>query len=78
MQAKLEGRDGNVGEAVDDYAVVRDGPVVGRIYRHTHGPSAGTWYWGLSVPPFGNGMAESMEEAKEAIAERMGPLAGGK
>ena len=48
-QAKLENRE-PLTDDLNDYAVVIDGPVVGRIYQYPHGPSKGKWGWFLQSP----------------------------
>ena len=54
----------------NDYAVVIDGPVVGRIYLYPHGPSKGKWGWFLQSPTGASGYADSLDEAKEDLKQR--------
>jgi len=68
-QARLEGRSEDHSRT-DDYAVVIDGPVVGRIYRYLHGPAQGQWGWFLQKPTGANGMSETLDAAKEALRQR--------
>jgi hypothetical protein len=51
----------------DDYSVVVDGPVIGRIYRESGGTSSGKWHWFLQKPIGASGIAETLDEAKQAL-----------
>jgi hypothetical protein len=56
----------------DDYAVLDGEKSVGRIYKE-HGE--GRWFWSVSTslypaPPPNNGLAESLEEAKQQFKQR--------
>jgi hypothetical protein len=65
----LENREA-ITEDPNDYAVVLDGPVVGRIYKYPHGPASGKWGWFLQSPTGASGLADSLDEAKEALKDR--------
>ena len=67
-QAKIEGGE-SITDRDDDYAVVVDGPKIGRIYRETGGPSKGKWYWFLQVPPYGKGIADTLDKAKDELVK---------
>jgi hypothetical protein len=54
----------------NDYAVVVDGPVIARIFLDEVSPQKGKWYWAYQIIPTATGHADTLEEAKEAIAER--------
>jgi hypothetical protein len=69
QQAKLENR-AHVTDDPNDYAVVIDGPVIGRIYRYPHGPSKGKWGWFLQSPSGTSGDADSLDQAKEKLKQR--------
>ena len=69
-QARIEGLDPNIwGD--DDYAV-NDETTVGRIYREMiHGDPK--WLWFLQIvpaPPPNQGIADTLDEAKAALAKR--------
>jgi hypothetical protein len=64
-QAKLESREA-ISDRPDDYAVVIDGPVVGRIYRTV----SEKWKWCLNSPTGAVGYADSLDAAKEAFKQR--------
>jgi hypothetical protein len=74
LQSKLEGKPPFT-ENPEDFAVVVDGPVIGRVYRQSGSmlPSA-QWVWSLQVPPHGHGYAATLDEAKAEIAGRYVPL----
>jgi hypothetical protein len=69
----IEGREpGPWGE--DDYAVV-EGKMIGRIYRDRVPGGETKWRWfyqtqGQPAPPPNAGEADTLEEAKAALAER--------
>jgi hypothetical protein len=69
LQSKIEGKPPFT-EDPTDYAVVVDGPQIGRIYkqRSTSMPSA-QWRWVSQVPPGGNGYTATLDEAKAEIAK---------
>ena len=69
LQSKLEGKPPFT-EDPDDYAVVVDGPSVGRIYRQSGSqmPSA-QWRWVLQKPEFHGGYTATLDEAKAEIAK---------
>lgn len=69
QQSKIE-QKAPFSEDPNDYAVVIDGPVVGRIYRYPHGPSEGKWGWFLQSPVGASGYADSLDEAKEELKQR--------
>jgi len=69
QQDRLEKREPFT-ENPNDYAVVLDGPVVGRIYLYEHGPSKGKWGWFLQSPTGASGYGESLEDAKEQLRQR--------
>jgi hypothetical protein len=59
-------------DANDDYAVLDGEKTVGRIYKETHGNSR--WCWSVNTSPFpapppNNGLAESLEEAKQQFKQ---------
>jgi hypothetical protein len=68
QQSKIHG-EGAFSDDPDDYAVVIDGPVVGRIYRYSHGPSMGKG-WFLQSPIGATGYADTLDEAKEKLKTR--------
>ena len=69
QQSKVE-QKAQFSEDPNDYAVMIDGPVVGRIYLHEHGPSKGKWNWFLQSPTGASGYADSLDEAKEQLKQR--------
>jgi hypothetical protein len=77
-QDRIEGRE-PVDTGEDDYAVV-DETRIGRIYREpTHGQMK--WHWFLQTapaPPPNSGMADTLDEAKAAIARRYREVKRGK
>ena len=77
-QDRIEGRE-PVDTGEDDYAVV-DETRIGRIYREPiHGELK--WHWLLqTVPasPPNSGMADTLDEAKAALARRYGAVKRGK
>ena len=64
-QSELEGRE-PITENPEDYAVVIDGPSVGRIYRSYDE----TWKWCLHSPTGAIGYADSLDVAKEELKQR--------
>jgi hypothetical protein len=59
-------------DAKDDYAILDGDKTVGRIYRE-HGESR--WLWSVNTSPFpapppNNGLASSLEEAKQQFKQR--------
>lgn len=69
-QDRIEGRE-PLDWSEDDYAVV-DETRIGRIYKHRV-PAGERWLWFLQVertPPPNTGMANTLEEAKAALARR--------
>ena len=65
----------------DDYVVLFDGRVVGRIYAPKDGPQAGSWYWSLFEVPEKGWLAEtgreaSLEAATGALDARWRELCG--
>jgi hypothetical protein len=86
-QARIDGLDPRPwANGEDDYAVVED-IIVGRIYREIilgkpkwrwflrHIPEAGP---GKPIPPPNQGMADSLDEAKEALKQRYEQVRRGK
>jgi hypothetical protein len=71
--AVIEGRDPAPWSNDDDYAVV-EGKLIGRIYRERVPGGDMKWRWflqsGLVVPQPNSGEADTLEEAKAALAER--------
>jgi hypothetical protein len=69
LQSKLEGKP-PFSEDPDDYAVIVDGPSVGRIYRQAWSqmPSA-QWHWVLQKPQVRAGYTATLDEAKAEIAK---------
>jgi hypothetical protein len=67
LQSKIEGKPPFT-ENPDDYAVVVDGPAVGRIYSQpwAHMPSA-RWRWVLQKPQARGGYTATLDEAKAEI-----------
>jgi hypothetical protein len=55
-------------EDPNDYAVVIDGPAVGRIYPNPIDQSK--WNWILQSPTGASGYAGSLDEAKEELKKR--------
>ena len=69
LQSKLEGKPAFT-EDPDDYAVVVDGPSVGRIYRQTGSQlTSAQWRWVLQKPEFHGGYTATLDEAKAEIAK---------
>lgn len=68
-QSTLEGKP-CWNESPEDFAVVMDGPVIGRIYKQT-GSSlpAAQWRWVVQKGPSANGYAASLEEAQAQFAK---------
>ena len=67
QQSKLENREPVAGHP-NDYAVVIDGPVVGRIYPKPIDPTK--WNWFLQSPIGASGYADSLDDAKEKLKQR--------
>jgi hypothetical protein len=69
LQSKLEGKP-PFSENPNDYAVVVDGPSIGRIYRQAGSqmPSA-QWRWVLQKPQAAGGYTATLDEAKAEIAK---------
>lgn len=67
QQSKIEGQPPS-SENPEDYAVVFDGPVVGRIYPNPI--RRGMWNWHMQSPTGASGYADSLDEAKEALKQR--------
>jgi hypothetical protein len=71
--AVIEGRDPAPWSNEDDYAVV-EGRLIGRIYRDRVSGGETKWRWFLQsgpvVPQPNSGKADTLEEAKAALAER--------
>ena len=67
QHSKLRGEK-TFSENPDDYAVIIDGPVVGRIYPNPNDPK--TWNWFLQSPIGASGYADSLEEAKDELKSR--------
>jgi hypothetical protein len=69
----IEGRDSAPWSNDDDYAVV-EGKLIGRVYRDRVPGGETKWRWFLQsgpvVPPPNSGEADTLEEAKAALAER--------
>jgi hypothetical protein len=76
---RIEGRPpGPFKDEDDDYAVV-EGTLIGRIYLERVPGGAMKWLWFLQTghlpaPPPKSGEADTLEEAKAALAERYGHL----
>jgi len=69
-QSRLEDRpDGDDDDRREVYAVVVDGPKIGRIYREIGGSSKGNWYWFLQTDPYGKGITDTLDEAKDESAK---------
>jgi hypothetical protein len=56
-------------DAKDDYVVLDDERSIGRIHKDT------TWFWSVNTSPFlapppNNGLAKSLEEAKQQFKRR--------
>lgn len=66
-QAQVEGKEPSSANP-DDYAVIIDGPVVGRIYSNP--VHHGKWNWALQSPTGSIGYADSLDEAKEALKQK--------
>jgi hypothetical protein len=67
QQSIVEGKP-PFSEKPDDYAVIIDGPVVGRIYPNPI--HAGKWDWLLQSPVGAVGSADSLDEAREELKQR--------
>ncbi len=61
-------------ESAEDYAVIVDGPVVGRIYRQVSSslPSA-QWRWVVQKGPYANGYAATLDQAQSEFAKAFKP-----
>jgi len=72
-QSELERRE-IWNDSPEDYAVVVDGPVVGRIYKQpgTSLPAA-QWRWIVQKGPHANGYAETLEQAQAAFSKAFKP-----
>jgi hypothetical protein len=69
LQAKLKGEP-PFSTDPNDYAVIVDGPSIGRIYRNPGSTlKDAQWRWTLQVPPYGHGYVATLEEAKEGISK---------
>jgi hypothetical protein len=60
-------------EAKDDYIILDGDMSVGRIYKEVHGEAR--WFWSVNTgpypaPPPNNGLAKTLEEAKQQFKER--------
>jgi hypothetical protein len=67
---RIEGREPPPGWTDDDYAVV-DETLVGRIYRQpVQGALKWLWFLQTAAPPPNQGIADTLEEAKAALATR--------
>ena len=66
-QSKIEDKPPFPGDP-DDYAVVIDGPVVGRIYPNPIDQAK--WNWVLQSPVGAVGYAATLEEAREELKQR--------
>ncbi len=75
---RIEGQEPPPDWSEDDYAVV-DETLVGRIYRQPVQDDL-KWLWFLTVPapPPNQGIADTLEEAKAALAARYEQVKGGK
>lgn len=70
VQDRKEGREPG-GYSVDDYAVV-DGTRVGRIHREVEN-GVPKWLWSLQIgptQPASSGVADTLEQARAAVARR--------
>jgi hypothetical protein len=69
----IEGPDPEPWSNDDDYAVV-EGKLIGRVYRDRVPGGETKWRWSLQsrpvVPQPNSGEADTLEEAKAALAER--------
>ena len=65
-QAKLEGQS-SITDSEEDFAVVLDGPVIGRIYREP-GEGRTRWFWFLQKPIAATGIADTLDAAKDELA----------
>jgi hypothetical protein len=87
-QARIDGTDHSPWEnAEDDYAVVDDTTIVGRIYREMIlGKLKWRWFLqcipevgqGRPIPPPKQGIADTLQEAKEAFKARYGEVGNAK
>ena len=59
----------------DDWCVLCDGHVVGRVHRAPAGSQAGRWSWAVQTLPGAGGYAGTLEAALESVREgvRFGP-----
>ena len=67
QQDKLEGRE-PLTDNPHDYAVIIDGPVVGRIFPNP--VNRGKWDWILQSPTGARGHTDTLDEAKEELKQR--------
>jgi hypothetical protein len=76
-QARIEGLDQNFW-AEDDYAVVDETRVVGRMYQQQINGKP-KWRWFLQTvpaPPPNSGVADTLDEAKAAFKKRYAEVKG--
>jgi hypothetical protein len=77
-QDQIEGRE-PLDWSEDDYAVAEEARI-GRIYRH-HVSTGWKWLWFLQTEPApspNNGVADTLDEAKAALAKRYEEFKAGK
>lgn len=61
-------------DAPDDFTILRDGDVVGRIYHSDPQARSGRdpWFWSVLVQPTATGWCASLDEALEAVRAWVG------
>jgi hypothetical protein len=68
-QSELEGKS-IWNDKADDYAVIVDGPVVGRIYKQVGSSlQSAQWRWIVQKGPYANGYAATLEDAQSEFAK---------
>ncbi len=61
------------GERDDDWVVLRDGVIVGRVYQVTYyNPMREVWAWFKQTIPGRSGEAKTLEAALEAVRQAVG------
>lgn len=54
----------------DDWEVLRNGVVVGRVYDARISSGSGRWVWAMQIGQGGMGYVQTFEDALEAVRER--------
>lgn len=61
-------------DAPDDWEILRNGETVGRVYHSDPQARSGRdpWFWTVLVQPTASGWSATMDQALEAVRERVG------